>query len=340
MNELRALLKLHYDWYPKMQIIDAVKLIYQNEFGGGHLIPDESVSLAYLKEECAALDGVDQERYTDIGNGMVRFNLRNDELNLEIINRIFVLSANNHGGDMESFKEKLNLIYELPFDRGEIDKLMKSYCEAGYPMVRHSDIYRENYNPAYRVIEKKYVQLIAVCGAISSKINVVFGIDGMCGSGKSTIAGLLRDIYDCDIIHMDDFFLPPSLRTEERMNEIGGNIHYERFREEVADKIKSGKPFEYRVFDCSIMDYSGTKTVNPQNLIIVEGSYSLHPMYDSIYDLELYIEISAEVQKQRILARDGEFMWDKFENIWIPMENRYFSEFKIATKGCFFLWGE
>ena len=38
MFELEAILKIHVKRYPLMQPTDAVKLIYQNEFGGGHLI--------------------------------------------------------------------------------------------------------------------------------------------------------------------------------------------------------------------------------------------------------------------------------------------------------------
>ena len=41
-------------------------------------------------------------------------------------------------------------------------------------------------------------------------------IDGRCGSGKSTLAGLAAHRLGCPLFHMDDFFLPPALRTPER----------------------------------------------------------------------------------------------------------------------------
>ena len=40
MFELERILRQHADSYPLLQPTDAVKLIYQNEFGGGHLIRD------------------------------------------------------------------------------------------------------------------------------------------------------------------------------------------------------------------------------------------------------------------------------------------------------------
>ena len=51
MEELRAILLAHAKRYPLMQPRDAVKLIYQNEFGGGHLIRDEQTCLNYLRQE-------------------------------------------------------------------------------------------------------------------------------------------------------------------------------------------------------------------------------------------------------------------------------------------------
>ena len=51
MEELRAILLAHAKRYPLMQPQDAVKLIYQNEFGGGHLIRDEEACLTEDKHE-------------------------------------------------------------------------------------------------------------------------------------------------------------------------------------------------------------------------------------------------------------------------------------------------
>ena len=51
MKELETILFAHAGRYPQMEPTDAVKLIYQNEFGGGHLIRDEDAALRYLRQE-------------------------------------------------------------------------------------------------------------------------------------------------------------------------------------------------------------------------------------------------------------------------------------------------
>ena len=36
---------------------------------------------------------------------------------------------------------------------------------------------------------------------------VTVAIDGMCGSGKSTLGQALKDHYGCNLFHMDDFYV-------------------------------------------------------------------------------------------------------------------------------------
>ena len=160
---------------------------------------------------------------------------------------------------------------------------------------------------------------------------VIVAIDGSCTSGKTTLATCLSEIYDCNVFHMDDFFLRPEQRTQERYAEVGGNVDYERFREEVLLPLKSGKPFSYRPFDCSTFTLSDPVTVTPRKLNIIEGSYSHHPYFGDPYDLKILLTIPPELQQQRILQRPA-FLHKRFFEEWIPMENRYFEEFEISDK--------
>ena len=72
MEELRQILLSHAARYPKMEPRDAVKLIYQNEFGGGHLIRDEESCLSYLCREYGVTSQSSVTPLTeDIGNGSI-----------------------------------------------------------------------------------------------------------------------------------------------------------------------------------------------------------------------------------------------------------------------------
>lgn len=49
MKELETILRDHASRYPRMEPTDAVKLVYQNEFGGGHLIRNPESCLEALR---------------------------------------------------------------------------------------------------------------------------------------------------------------------------------------------------------------------------------------------------------------------------------------------------
>ena len=163
MEELISVLRAQAVRYPRMEPADAVKLIYQNEFGGGHLIRDEASCLAYLRREYAmtAKDPA-APRYEEIGGGIVRVNLAPlHEDRLEELGVAFIRSAAAHRGNTDRFREKLNVLRSLcaqglfSFDPTALDAYLAEYERAGFPIVSHSQAYRAAYRPAYRIVDKK-----------------------------------------------------------------------------------------------------------------------------------------------------------------------------------------
>lgn len=167
---------------------------------------------------------------------------------------------------------------------------------------------------------------------LSEKNRIIIAIDGYCASGKTTLAVQLAEVFDAQVIHMDDFFLPPDMRTEKRLLQAGGNVHYERFCDEVIAGLESGEAFTYNKFSCHTDDYSKSELISPDRNIIVEGSYSMHPEISDIYDLKIFLEAYYETQLKRILNRNGDVALEVFKSKWIPLENRYFDEFNIKSK--------
>ena len=339
--------------YPGMQVEDAVKLLYQSEFGGGHMIKNPQASLKWLKEEW---DQVRGEKGTDelqepgipdceeIGDGMCRMNLQilGKGFAPETLNQIFVQTADHKIGKAASFEQKLNMLREcskngqLPFSLEEVEKYLGDYKKQGYPPVSHSEKYRRLYHPAYRVAAEYYTRYYDVFLKIDrlraehGNKPVLVSIDGMCGSGKSTLGRILREIYGCRLFHMDDFFLRPCQKTGERLKQPGGNIDYERFREEILDHIGEKEGLDYRPYDCGTQTL-GEPVWEPYNsLNILEGVYSQHPYFGDVYDLRIFCRIGKEEQERRILKRDGKEMLKRFQSQWIPMENQYFETFHIA----------
>ena len=156
---------------------------------------------------------------------------------------------------------------------------------------------------------------------------IVISIDGMSGSGKSSLADQLKEKYNATIFHMDDYFLPNIKKTMNRLKMPGGNVDFERVYEEIFKKLDNDF-IEINKFDCS--DSSLTKhKVKLGNFIVVEGVYSMRIEFRKHYDLSVFFEIDEELQQQRILKRSGTKLLERFVNEWIPLENYYFKELKV-----------
>ncbi len=165
-SEIYEILAYHAKKYPNMQPTDAVKLIYQNEFGGGHMIRDRESCLRFLCEEFARTPQNTSPLKENIGNGIVRVNLSSlsaNGLSPEKLCEIFIRSSNEHKGSADSFREKLSVLREVTeeglfsFTPEALNEYLSEYGKAGFPAVSHSNEYRESYKPAYRIVLGKYL---------------------------------------------------------------------------------------------------------------------------------------------------------------------------------------
>ncbi|MBQ5783103.1 MAG: hypothetical protein IIV99_06955, partial [Oscillospiraceae bacterium] len=84
----------------------------------------------------------------------------------------------------------------------------------------------------------------------TDKDTVIVAIDGSCAAGKSTLCTFLQENSDCNVFHMDDFFLTPDMKTDDRLSQAGGNVDYERFKTQVTDNLLLGQDFVYDIYDC------------------------------------------------------------------------------------------
>ncbi len=346
---MKQLLLDQFSRYPKMELADMVKLVCQNEFAGGHIISSPEESFKRLEAELKTMQpykSVFPHLFEDIGNGLCRFHLAAMvPLGLEAstMNRLFVGTSRAVSGSMQSYRQKLRVLQQccesgaLPFSPSEAGTYIKqAHTAKSCPLLSHSEAYREAYHPSYRVIKSicsVYIEAFKKIDALlRHRSMVTVAVDGPSAAGKSSFAALLGEMYDCNIFHMDDFFLPPERKTARRLSEAGGNVDYERFAKDVLAGLQSGKSFSYRPYSCKLNALGSPLHVTPKPLNIIEGVYSLHPSFSHHYDLKLFIDVSREEQSTRILQRNGAVMHRRFMQEWIPLENQYFGAFSIKNK--------
>lgn len=214
------LLIMHCQNYPKLQIQDIFKFLYQSSFGCEHLVSDPETVTNYIQKEYESISGYKQPVVEQLDGAYCRVPLSylKHGLSAHTLGKLFLASAKKESKGKEDLIQKLKvakeLVYEkrLPFSQDEYEKAMKEWEMKGYPAVRHSDVFRGAYQPSYRVIANEYIPFLPLFTELDKRLEkgtVKAAIEGGSASGKTTLSEILTAIYGCTVFHMDDFFLQP-----------------------------------------------------------------------------------------------------------------------------------
>lgn len=340
------ILKKHIETYSEATLVDLYKLMYQSEFGGGHIVVDLEAHYDFLVRELfetkdlpyKGTEIIDQDVYRLYLDGLY------GKLSPKTIQDMIILSSNKKQGNIENLCLKMELLKEVVKDQSPL-KFISDIKESNFPIYSHSKTYKALYNPHYRIIHKHFAHYIELFIAIDTHLkkneDLVIAIDGMTTSGKTYLADLIQSIYHSNTIHVDDFFLQEHQKTEERLSEVGGNLDYERFEDEVLTHLKD-ESFSYRPYDCQTKALLEPIIINKHQITVIEGSYSLKAPFRKYYDLLIYLELGEHTQKERLSIRNPK-MLDNFVKMWMPKENQYakqenirhFADFVIDTTTLF-----
>ncbi len=342
MSTKRIILE-HFTAYPRLTIQDIFKFLYQSCFGCEHMISSFDAATEYLKSEAEKIKGNIKPTVEPLDGEYSRVSLGylNIGLSINTLAKLFYLSSKKEIDAQNSLEKKLEETEKLvkygllPFSYNEFIRLRDEWKEKEYPSLHHSDSFKNEYNPAYRVISNKFIPFLPLLCKIDtelSKGNVILSIEGGSASGKTTLSSLLFQIYGCNVFHTDDFFLQPHQRTANRLKETGGNLDRERFMCEIITPLCENKPIIYRKFDCSTKELGQETKISPSPLTIIEGAYSMHPYFKEYYNISVFLDINSDLQMKRIKKRNSPPLQKRFFEEWIPMENNYFDHFTIKDK--------
>ncbi len=340
----QKLLIEHCKNYPALTVWDVFKFLHQSSFGCEHMVTSEKSATESIKEELAFVGSGRKEALVeplDGDYGRVSLAYVAKGLSAQTLGRLFYLSAKQEKDGCNKLSGKIRIAEELaekgllPFSRSEFSDALLQWKDTGFSSVHHSDVYKREYSPAYRVISNEFVPFLPLFLKIDSLLSVgrlTLAVDGGSASGKTTLGKMLREIYGCTVFHTDDFFLRPEQRTEERLSQTGGNFDRERFIEEVLVPLSKNETVKYRRYDCSTGTLSSPVEVNPERLCIIEGAYSMHPEAEKYYDFSVFLSVTDDIQRERILKRNTPQTAERFFGEWIPMEKKYFNETNIEKR--------
>ena len=141
--------------YPKMELIDILKLHLQGILGPTHLISNvdrlkENLLMEYI--ECKD-NNVIYELYEEISDEYIRVNLKP-----------FYEKYNSFDKLVDYFLKSINIDVDYDYFIDEVKKLINEdnkefidlYLESKRYVVSHSNVYKENYKPHYLVIKSEF----------------------------------------------------------------------------------------------------------------------------------------------------------------------------------------
>jgi hypothetical protein len=155
--------------YPRLEVRDLYKLAHQAALGSEHALTDQASVHRWLERELAEMGPGPADPLVDpiSADGQIaRLHLRpflaagGDP---GILLTAFVRTAHEFHGSLETLRRylryavKIDLGGDLPFT---VEAMLKffAYMESqGFPAVHHSEQYELAYRPAYRVIQRAYL---------------------------------------------------------------------------------------------------------------------------------------------------------------------------------------
>ncbi len=146
-------------------------------------------------------------------------------------------------------------------------------------------------------------------------------IDGPAGSGKTTLASELAERFATQgistiIIHMDSLY--------DGWGEPLGKTLRDRLRTVVLPALSLGKDFSLPAFDWLIDAWGVAEKYSTAQVIILEGVGSFQKMSRSYSTLGIWIEVSAEEGRERVLERDGYHLEPQIKH-WQKKEREHFT---------------
>lgn len=141
----------------------------------------------------------------------------------------------------------------------------------------------------------------------------IIALDGLGASGKSTLAHHLSTLLPAEIVQIDDFY-----------DAATSTFDYGRLKLQVIDPLTNDQPAKYQQYDWSTDSLTTWQDVYVGGTIIIEGVGAIKDELGKYWDYAIYVDCPRETRLLRGLARDGESLRNKWENVWMPLEDDYY----------------
>lgn len=164
----------------------------------------------------------------------------------------------------------------------------------------------------------------------------VIAVSGFAGSGKSSVCRLLeKALPDCSVIKADDF-----IRTDESGAVYGHPHDYDALERSCLRRIKTDTNVIVKTYEWKT-NKAVVESRNVAHYTIIDGPVGL--FQDKLlryFDLRVWIDCPLDIATARGKQRDKDEynldLEDLWDTVWLPEQERYYSEFRPDLKADIF----
>lgn len=139
-------------------------------------------------------------------------------------------------------------------------------------------------------------------------------VDGPAGSGKTTLATAVFEVYPgCRVVHMDDLY-----EGWSGLPRVGAQL------DSLLRPLAEGRPGSYRRFDWEADRFAETVVVDPVDLLVLEGVGSGSLSQADLTTVLVWVSAPEALRIERGLARDGAAYEPQWRQ-WVEDEAAHFA---------------
>ena len=162
-----------------------------------------------------------------------------------------------------------------------------------------------------------YQDLLSNLKQIDNTSPHVFAIDGVAGSGKTTLASQLQlDTLSSQVVHMDDLYSGWKDPLSKELTK--------RVINEILNPFLQGNEVIYRKFNWQQNVFGETVKISPTKTLFLEGVGAGQSAFRKMLSRIIWVEFDAESGFERVIARDGEVVRAQMLN-FLADQNKHFS---------------
>jgi len=170
-----------------------------------------------------------------------------------------------------------------------------------------------------KVIVIDYPDLLGAIEKLDSTQSIILAIDGVAGSGKTTLASrLCSDLKSCQVVHMDDLY--------EGWNDPLSQRLTAKVIRELLEPFNKQIPIRYQKFDWILNRFDKFEDLKTSNILILEGVGSGQREFRKYLSKTIWVEYDPSQGFDRVIARDGEGIRGEMVNFLLDQNKHFIAE--------------